>query len=81
MFLFEYDHRFGDAYGDQFIFYDYRNPEDVPAFLANSFDFLLIDPPFLSEECAEKFIRTTKILAKPDAKLLIMTGKCMCESM
>ena len=36
IFLLEYDHRFS-VYGDQFVFYDYNSPEDIPQHLSAFF--------------------------------------------
>ncbi|XP_051564151.1 EEF1A lysine methyltransferase 1 [Myxocyprinus asiaticus] len=75
--LMEYDRRFA-AYGDEFIFYDYNNPlclpEDVPS---QSFDIVLADPPYLSEECLSKVALTIKYLTK--GKILLCTGAIMEE--
>ncbi|EDM14351.1 similar to RIKEN cDNA 2510005D08 (predicted), isoform CRA_a [Rattus norvegicus] len=52
VYIFEYDRRFA-IYGDEFIFYDYNNPLDLPEGVApHSFDIVVADPPYLSEECA-----------------------------
>eukprot|EP00160_Parvularia_atlantis_P017662 Unigene6172_Nuclearia_a/m.18994 Unigene6172_Nuclearia_a/g.18994 ORF Unigene6172_Nuclearia_a/g.18994 Unigene6172_Nuclearia_a/m.18994 type:complete len:223 (-) Unigene6172_Nuclearia_a:26-694(-) len=77
--LLEYDRRFA-TYGEQFVFYDYRAPLELPERVApGSFDFVLLDPPFLSEECLEKTARTVRHLARHDAKILACTGAVMRE--
>ncbi|XP_077473997.1 EEF1A lysine methyltransferase 1 [Stigmatopora argus] len=74
--VFEYDRRFA-VYGDEFIFYDYNEPLG-PAergVAPRSFDVVLVDPPYLSEECLSKVARTVKYLTK--GKVLLCTGGVM----
>lgn len=71
--VFEYDRRFA-TYGDDFIFYDYKEPLSFEASVApQSFDIVLADPPYLSEECLSKVAKTIKYLSK--GKVLLCTGK------
>ncbi|XP_036964633.1 EEF1A lysine methyltransferase 1 [Acanthopagrus latus] len=71
----EYDRRFA-AYGDDFIFYDYNEPLSFAASVApQSFDIVLADPPYLSEECLSKVAQTIKYLSK--GKVLLCTGAIM----
>lgn len=68
----EYDRRFA-TYGNDFIFYDYNEPLSFEASVApQSFDIVLADPPYLSEECLEKVAKTVKYLSK--GKVLLCTG-------
>jgi len=72
--LLEYDKRF-ESYCD-FIFYDYNEPLKLPDKLqAKSCDLVIIDPPFLSEECLTKAAVTVKHLAKD--KIILCTGAVM----
>ena len=71
--IFEYDRRFA-VFGEDFIFYDYKKPLDLPASITeHSFDLVFADPPFLSEECLTKTAETIKYLAKE--KIILCTGK------
>ncbi|XP_040003998.1 EEF1A lysine methyltransferase 1 [Xiphias gladius] len=71
----EYDRRFA-AYGDEFIFYDYNEPLSFSADVApRSFDVVLADPPYLSEECLSKVAKTIEYLSK--GKVLLCTGAIM----
>lgn len=68
----EFDRRFA-AYGDDFIFYDYNDPLSLEVRVPpHSFDVVLADPPYLSEECLEKVAKTIKYLSK--GKVLLCTG-------
>jgi len=66
----EFDRRFA-AYGDDFVFYDYNEPLALDA--PRSFDVVLADPPYLSEECLSKVSQTVKHLSK--GKVLLCTGE------
>nr|XP_019956246.1 PREDICTED: protein-lysine N-methyltransferase N6AMT2 isoform X2 [Paralichthys olivaceus]XP_019956247.1 PREDICTED: protein-lysine N-methyltransferase N6AMT2 isoform X2 [Paralichthys olivaceus] len=70
----EYDRRFA-TYGDDFIFYDYNQPLCLPGVAPQSFDVVLADPPYLSEECLSKVAQTIKYLSK--GKVLLCTGAMM----
>lgn len=55
VYLLEYDTRFKLLSGDdKFFFYDYNTPDEIPSVLKNKVHRLLIDPPFLEEECQLK---------------------------
>ncbi|XP_023046428.1 EEF1A lysine methyltransferase 1 isoform X2 [Piliocolobus tephrosceles] len=75
IYIFEYDKRFA-VYGEEFIFYDYNNPLDLPERIAaHSFDIVIADPPYLSEECLRKTSETIKYLTR--GKILLCTvGSC-----
>ncbi|XP_030163478.1 EEF1A lysine methyltransferase 1 isoform X2 [Lynx canadensis] len=77
IYIFEYDKRFA-IYGEEFIFYDYNNPLDLPEKIAaHSFDIVIADPPYLSEECLRKTSETIKYLTQ--GKILLCTGAVMEE--
>ncbi|KAJ2156412.1 Protein-lysine N-methyltransferase efm5 [Coemansia sp. RSA 552] len=79
-FVFEYDQRF-ELFKEQFVFYDYNNPLDLPNALElkSKFKFLVVDPPFLNEDCLLKTLQTVKFLAHKDARVMISTGQVMQE--
>lgn len=73
--IFEFDKRF-ECYGDRFQFYDY-NKADETGYLAEytqSFDLIIADPPFLSEECLAKTATIIKRLIKDAGKIILNTG-------
>ncbi|XP_021494748.1 EEF1A lysine methyltransferase 1 [Meriones unguiculatus] len=75
--IFEYDRRFA-IYGEEFIFYDYNHPLDLPGRIAaHSFDIVVADPPYLSEECLRKTSETIRFLTR--GKILLCTGAIMEE--
>ncbi|CAB3249502.1 unnamed protein product [Arctia plantaginis] len=75
--LLEYDRRF-EVHAPDFIFYDYNTPQKLPPEIFNSYDLVVADPPFLSEECITKTSETIKLLAKD--KIVICTGSIMREN-
>lgn len=40
-----------------FVFYDFNKPEDIPEKFNNYFDYILIDPPFITQEVWDKVIK------------------------
>lgn len=62
------------GYGDRFIFYDFNEPTKLHESLRNNFDYILIDPPFLNEECLNKFLDTVEFLSKGETRLVILSG-------
>ncbi|KAL0280910.1 UNVERIFIED_CONTAM: hypothetical protein PYX00_002064 [Menopon gallinae] len=74
--LFEFDKRFS-CYAPDFIFYDYNDPLNVDSMYNKYFDVVLIDPPFLSEECLSKTAETVKLVGKDDCRIILCTGAVM----
>lgn len=74
--LFEYDQRF-KVFGADFIPYNYKVPLDVPREMASSYDLVIADPPFLSDECLTKTALTIKFLSKKN--IVLCTGAIMQE--
>jgi 16S rRNA G966 N2-methylase RsmD len=50
---FDIDENFGKK-DKNFVYYDFNKPEDIPEELHHQFDFILIDPPFITEEVWQK---------------------------
>ncbi|KAH7462962.1 hypothetical protein KRP22_001574 [Phytophthora ramorum] len=64
VYIFEFDRRFGEKYGDRFCFYDYNAPTDLPDKFHHFFDYVLMEPPHLSPDCLAKFSDTMRWLAR-----------------
>ncbi|KAJ3081593.1 EEF1A lysine methyltransferase 1, partial [Rhizoclosmatium hyalinum] len=77
-FVFEFDKRFA-VFGSSFVFYDYNQPTDLDTSLHRTFDTLVVDPPFLSDECWTKTSETVRWLAKEGCKIIVCTGLVMRE--
>lgn len=50
--LLEFDERFGVF--KEFVHYDFEHPTRLPSELKGTFDRIICDPPFLSEDCQTK---------------------------
>ena len=78
--LFEIDKRF-EILGSDFVPYDYQQTFKLPPSLKGSFDRIIVDPPFLSEECQTKMAVTVRYLArdwsKEGLKVVSVTGERM----
>lgn len=47
-----------------FVFYDFNSPEEFDPDLRNTFDVVVIDPPFITHEVWQKYAITAKLLLK-----------------
>lgn len=90
IYLFEFDKRFELMAGkDHFVFYDYKDPLNFNCSIRGKVDRLLIDPPFLNEDCQTKSSITAKsLLVSPsnkkvdqETRLISCTGERMYEIM
>src|SRR5690554_3676716 len=78
MFLFEFDTRF-EVYGRQFVHYDYLTPSEfrLAQELKGTVDLVVVDPPFLNEDCLTRTLETVKFLLKEGGKIVLSTGLVM----
>lgn len=91
IYLLEFDPRFKVLAGSEhFSVYDYNKPNDIPEKLRNRCHRILIDPPFLEEECQTKSSEAARNLLVKDRsgktksgddkyKLISSTGERMNE--
>lgn len=91
IYLLEFDPRFKVLAGSEhFSVYDYNMPNDIPEKLRNKCHRILIDPPFLEEECQTKSSEAARNLLVKDRsgktksgddkyKLISSTGERMNE--
>lgn len=65
-----------ESFGNDFQFYDYNKAleENYLSEYARSFDLIIVDPPFLSEECLEKTSVIVKRLVKDGGLIILNTG-------
>lgn len=47
-----------------FVYYDFNKPEELREDLIKSFDLVVVDPPFITEEVWQKYATSCKILLK-----------------
>lgn len=61
--LLEFDRRF-EVVGSDFMFYDFENAFRLPSDMKATFDRIICDPPFLSQDCQTKTALTVRFLAR-----------------
>lgn len=66
IYLLEYDKRFEVIAGDKFGFYDYHEPLNFRDDLKGKVDRLLIDPPFIEQDCQKLTSETAHSLMSKD---------------
>ncbi|CAK82102.1 unnamed protein product (macronuclear) [Paramecium tetraurelia] len=71
--LFEFDLKLNKEKG--FVFYDFNKPIEGLEQFKNTFDIILIDPPFITEEVWGKYAQTINYIKKEDAKILCCSIK------
>ncbi|KAI9342875.1 putative N6-adenine methyltransferase-domain-containing protein [Obelidium mucronatum] len=78
-YVFEFDKRFA-VFGSQFIFFDFNTPTTFNEPLQHKFHTLVVDPPFLSDECWSKTAECVRFLAiEEGCKIIVCTGLVMRE--
>lgn len=58
--MLEIDERFGVF--KEFVHYDFEKALQLPPELKGSFDHIIVDPPFLSDDCQTKGSKTTGLI-------------------
>eukprot|EP00455_Lapot_gusevi_P032951 TRINITY_DN3597_c0_g1_i4.p1 TRINITY_DN3597_c0_g1~~TRINITY_DN3597_c0_g1_i4.p1 ORF type:complete len:186 (-),score=16.88 TRINITY_DN3597_c0_g1_i4:7-564(-) len=71
--LFDIDPAFGPRAPGQWIGFDFRDSNTIPAELHHTFDYIVIDPPFITEEVWRLYAHSARLLAAENAKFLITT--------
>lgn len=66
--VFEYDRQWSSDPG--FVFFDFNKPEEIPVNLWEAFDYVVVDPPFITREVWSKYGETVRLIAKKDARFL-----------
>jgi|SaaInlStandDraft_7_1057024.scaffolds.fasta_scaffold293131_1 EEF1A lysine methyltransferase 1 len=72
--MLQFDKKFEKTNPEAFVFYDYKHPEDIPAELHGTFDYVIVDPPFIVREVWELYTQAIKILLKAEG------GKMLCST-
>ncbi|RLN62426.1 hypothetical protein BBJ29_004700 [Phytophthora kernoviae] len=69
----DFDPKFSSE-GDRFIPFDFHKPQDLPQDLLGTFDFIVIDPPFITREVWELYTESIKLLMRSkDSRILLTT--------
>ena len=61
--LFDFDQQWADH--PSFVPYDFHHPHDLPSALHHSFDFVVIDPPFITEDVWRLYAEAALLLLTP----------------
>jgi hypothetical protein len=67
--LFDYDEKF--ASDPLFVFFDFHHVDKIPPQYHHQFDYIVIDPPFITEDVWQCYTNATKLLMAPNAKILL----------
>jgi len=67
--LFDFDDQWAEE--PNFAKYDYKAPEELPQRLLGTFDAVVIDPPFITEEVWEKYAEAAKLLLQPEGSKVV----------
>ena len=55
---------------EEFVFYDYHEPDNLPAELAGAFGIVVIDPPYIEQDVWRQYVETAKFLLAKDGFVL-----------
>lgn len=80
--VFEYDRQWENDEG--FVFYDFNRPTEISVALIDAFDYVVVDPPFITREVWEKYMETVRMILKKDGKVLftsVLENHGMLEQM
>ncbi|CAM9178573.1 unnamed protein product [Laminaria digitata] len=55
-----------------FVLYDFTRPEDIPQDVRGTFDMVVADPPFITEQVWENYAAATKMLLRPGGAGLVL---------
>lgn len=69
----QFDVKFATEGSTNFIPFDFNAPEQIPLELHQSFDFVVIDPPFITKEVWEKYADTAKLLVRGESSKILLT--------
>ncbi|PVU86581.1 hypothetical protein BB560_006656 [Smittium megazygosporum] len=77
VYLLEFDQRF-NLYKEKYYKYDYNKQSELPGFLTqNKAATIILDPPFLNEDCLTKFMASVSLLSDDNTKVLLCSGAVM----
>ncbi|KAJ7447867.1 putative N6-adenine methyltransferase-domain-containing protein [Mycena galericulata] len=71
--LLEVDGRFG-VLTPQYVPYDMEEPTTLPAYLTESIDIAVVDPPFLNEYTNAHVVKSLRQIMRPSGKLIVLTS-------
>ena len=66
--VFEFDRQWDKDPG--FVYYDYNHPDKIPVSMWDAFDYVVVDPPFITREVWQLYGETVKLILKKGGKVL-----------
>jgi hypothetical protein len=67
------DDNFGKKDPTGFVYYDFNKPEELPEAILGTFDMVVIDPPFITQEVWQKYADAAKKLLIPEGGMVLMS--------
>lgn len=71
--LFDFDSKAPWSNDSNYVYFDYNHPLSFDESLRNTFDMVVIDPPFITREVWAKYAATTEALAASPKPLVLAT--------
>mmetsp|Transcript_23689 Transcript_23689/g.21052 ORF Transcript_23689/g.21052 Transcript_23689/m.21052 type:complete len:159 (+) Transcript_23689:52-528(+) len=68
--VFDFDEEFGKKDPSCFVKYDFNKVEEIPEELKGTFDMVVIDPPYITEEVWAKYAEASRFLLKEGGLIL-----------
>ena len=79
-FLFDFDSKATWSKDANYVYYDYNNPLGFDKTLHNSFDLVVIDPPFITREVWDKYAQTARALASSNQQQPLVIATTVFEN-
>ncbi|KAJ6474469.1 putative N6-adenine methyltransferase-domain-containing protein [Mycena vitilis] len=77
--LLEVDGRFAVLTPRHYVPYDMEEPTTLPAYLKDSVDIAVLDPPFLNEYTNANIVKTLRQIMRPSGKLIVITSTSVSD--
>lgn len=77
----EFDERFA-AFGDDFVRFDYKNVYKSSNYMdeyREYFDIIIVDPPFLSEECIQSIAQLVNKIRRENTRIVLCSGQVVAD--
>ena len=69
--VFDYDKQWEEH--PNYRFYDFNDPQTIPADMHGSFDMCVVDPPFITEDVWRKYAEAVALCLRPGGKVMCTT--------
>lgn len=69
--MFDFDDQWRNDPG--WVKYDFHEPTAIPEHLHHTFDFVVVDPPFVTRDAWTLYATTVKLLLRENGKIIVTT--------